>query len=82
MSRFQALFHKELLRFWKVAVQTVAAPVLTAVLYLPVLVHGGSALLTQNRFVKPLSWPEMVAQTVSFARLSLPAARWGASTPG
>ena len=40
MSRFQALFHKELLRFWKVAVQTVAAPVLTAVLDLLVVAHA------------------------------------------
>ena len=40
MSRFQALFRKELLRFWKVAVQTVAAPVLTAVLYLVVFAHA------------------------------------------
>ena len=40
MSRFQALFHKELLRFWKVAVQTVAAPILTAVLYLLVFAHA------------------------------------------
>jgi ABC-2 type transport system permease protein len=40
MRRFQALFHKELLRFWKVAVQTVAAPVLTAVLYLVVFAHA------------------------------------------
>ena len=28
------LLHKEVLRFWKVSFQTVAAPVLTAVLYL------------------------------------------------
>ena len=28
------LLYKELLRFWKVSVQTVAAPVLTALLYL------------------------------------------------
>jgi ABC-2 type transport system permease protein len=40
MSRFQALFHKELLRFWKVAVQTVAAPVLTAALYLVVFAYA------------------------------------------
>src|SRR4051795_5994774 len=40
MNRFQALFHKELLRFWKVAVQTVAAPVLTAALYLVVFAHA------------------------------------------
>ena len=30
MTGFQTLFRKELLRFWKVAFQTVAAPVLTA----------------------------------------------------
>jgi ABC-2 type transport system permease protein len=35
---FLTLLRKELLRFWKVSVQTVAAPVLTAVLYL--LVFG------------------------------------------
>lgn len=31
---FTTLLHKELLRFWKVSFQTVAAPVLTALLYL------------------------------------------------
>jgi ABC-2 type transport system permease protein len=40
MSGFRALLHKELLRFGKVAVQTVAAPVLTAVLYLVVFAHA------------------------------------------
>jgi ABC-2 type transport system permease protein len=34
MTGFWTLFSKELLRFWKVSVQTVAAPVLTALLYL------------------------------------------------
>jgi ABC-2 type transport system permease protein len=34
MTGFLTLLHKELLRFWKVSVQTVAAPVLTAMLYL------------------------------------------------
>jgi ABC-2 type transport system permease protein len=34
MTGFLTLLHKELLRFWKVSVQTVAAPVLTALLYL------------------------------------------------
>ena len=34
MTGFWTLFWKELLRFWKVSVQTVAAPVLTALLYL------------------------------------------------
>ena len=32
MSGWQALFYKEILRFWKVSFQTVAAPVLTACL--------------------------------------------------
>ena len=34
MTGFSTLFRKELLRFLKVSVQTVAAPVLTALLYL------------------------------------------------
>jgi ABC-2 type transport system permease protein len=34
MIGFRTLFAKELLRFWKVSVQTVAAPVLTSLLYL------------------------------------------------
>ena len=33
------LFHKEILRFWKVGFQTVAAPVLTAVLYVLIFGH-------------------------------------------
>ena len=33
MSGFPTLFEKEVLRFWKVAFQTIAAPVLTALLY-------------------------------------------------
>jgi ABC-2 type transport system permease protein len=33
------LFRKEVLRFWKVALQTVAAPVLTAVMYLLIFGH-------------------------------------------
>lgn len=38
-SGFAALFQKELLRFWRVAFQTVAAPVLTALLYLLIFSH-------------------------------------------
>ena len=34
MGGFYTLFYKEILRFWRVAFQTVAAPVLTALLYL------------------------------------------------
>ena len=40
MTGFATLFQKELLRFWKVFVQTVAAPVLTALLYLLVFAHA------------------------------------------
>jgi len=40
MSGFPTLLYKELVRFWKVGVQTVAAPVLTALLYLLVFAHA------------------------------------------
>lgn len=40
MQGFYTLFKKEILRFWKVAFQTVAAPVLTALLYLLVFSHA------------------------------------------
>ncbi len=39
MTGWRMLFYKELLRFWKVGFQTVAAPVLTAVLYLLIFGH-------------------------------------------
>jgi ABC-2 type transport system permease protein len=39
MTGFYTLFYKEWLRFWKVKVQTVLAPVLTALLYLLVFAH-------------------------------------------
>ncbi|MBK9523029.1 MAG: ABC transporter permease [Rhodocyclaceae bacterium] len=38
-GEFSTLFYKETLRFWKVGFQTVAAPVLTAVLYLLIFSH-------------------------------------------
>src|ERR1700750_3349031 len=40
LSGAQPLFRKEVLRFWKVSFQTVAAPVLTAVMYLVVFGHA------------------------------------------
>ncbi|HUQ29778.1 MAG TPA: ABC transporter permease [Usitatibacter sp.] len=40
MSGFPTLLYKEVLRFWKVSFQTVAAPVLTAILYLIVFAHA------------------------------------------
>jgi ABC-2 type transport system permease protein len=39
MTGWTALFYKEVMRFWKVGFQTVAAPVLTAVLYLLIFGH-------------------------------------------
>jgi len=39
MTGWQALFYKEILRFWKVGFQTVAAPVVTAILYLMIFGH-------------------------------------------
>lgn len=39
MTGFRTLLLKELLRFWKVSFQTIAAPILTALLYLLVFSH-------------------------------------------
>ena len=39
MNGFLTLFYKEVLRFWKVGFQTVAAPILTALLYLLIFSH-------------------------------------------
>ena len=39
MTGWRTLFYKEVLRFWKVGFQTVAAPVLTALLYLLIFGH-------------------------------------------
>jgi len=39
MTGWQSLFYKEVLRFWKVGFQTVAAPVVTAILYMMIFGH-------------------------------------------
>ena len=39
MSGWRMLLYKEVLRFWKVAFQTIAAPVLTSVLYMMIFGH-------------------------------------------
>ncbi len=39
MTGFSTLFYKEILRFWKVSLQTILAPVLTALLYLLIFSH-------------------------------------------
>ena len=38
-SGFPTLLRKELLRFWKVSFQTIASPVITALLYLVIFAH-------------------------------------------
>ena len=40
MPSFLTLLQKELLRFWKVSFQTIAAPILTALLYLLIFSHA------------------------------------------
>lgn len=39
MTGFYTLFYKELMRFWKVALQTILAPVLSSLLYLLIFSH-------------------------------------------
>lgn len=39
MTGWKTLFYKEILRFWKVGFQTVAAPVITAILYMLIFGH-------------------------------------------
>ena len=40
MTGFPTLLQKEVLRFWKVSFQTVAAPVLTSLLYLTIFAQA------------------------------------------
>ncbi|MCU6435096.1 ABC transporter permease [Undibacterium sp. Jales W-56] len=40
MIGFQTLLYKEVLRFWKVATQTITAPIMTALLYLLIFGHA------------------------------------------
>ena len=44
---FRTLVFKEILRFWKVATQTIAAPILTAMLYLLIFIAGATTIGTQ-----------------------------------
>lgn len=39
-TTFRTLFYKEVLRFWKVATQTITAPILTSLLYLLIFGHA------------------------------------------
>ena len=53
LSGFRGLFHKEILRFWRVAVQTLLAPAATSFLYLLVFFahFGKSSARFRGRFV-------------------------------
>ena len=59
MTGFQTLLYKEVLRFWNVAFQTIAAPVLTALLYMLIFAHvmsGSNAAfpgVTYEQFLIP-----------------------------
>jgi ABC-2 type transport system permease protein len=49
LSGFRTLVYKETLRFWKVATQTIAAPILTAMLYLLIFGHVLEGRVTSTR---------------------------------
>jgi ABC-2 type transport system permease protein len=75
MTRFATLCYKELLRFFKVSVQTVAAPVLTALLYLVIFGHALEGRLQVYEGVRYTSFlvPGLVMMSVlqnSFANSS------------
>jgi ABC-2 type transport system permease protein len=53
MTGWQMLFYKEVQRFWKVGFQTVAAPVITAILYMMIFGHvleGGAKVYGQVNY--------------------------------
>ena len=57
-SGFATLLYKELLRFWKVSFQTIAAPILTALLYLLIFSHALEVARAglPGRRATPRSW--------------------------
>ncbi|HVP08819.1 MAG TPA: ABC transporter permease [Burkholderiales bacterium] len=66
MSGFPTLLYKELLRFWKVSFQTVAAPVLTALLYLVVFAYalGGRVRVFEQTSYAQFLVPGLVMMSV------------------
>jgi ABC-2 type transport system permease protein len=67
MNGWETLFYKEVLRFWKVGFQTVAAPVLTAVLYMLIFGHvlqGGSVKVYGSVDYKAFLVPGLVMMSV------------------
>jgi ABC-2 type transport system permease protein len=55
VTSFRTLLYKEMLRFWKVSVQTVAAPVLSALLYLVVFAYA-----LEGRMVHGIAYAEFL----------------------
>ena len=75
MTSFLTLFYKEILRFWKVAFQTVAAPILTSLMYLLVFAHAleGRVKIYDNVSYSAFLVPGLVMMSVlqnSFANSS------------
>jgi len=75
VTGFATLLYKELLRFWKVSFQTVAAPVLTALLYLVIFAHAleGRVNVYENVTYTSFLLPGLVMMSVlqnSFANSS------------
>ncbi len=66
MTRFRTLFYKELLRFWKVAFQTVAAPIMTSILYLLIFAHAldGRVAVYENVTYSAFLVPGLVMMSV------------------
>jgi ABC-2 type transport system permease protein len=66
MTSFLTLLYKELLRFWKVAFQTVAAPVLTSLLYLLIFAHAleGHVTVYENVAYSAFLVPGLVMMSV------------------
>ena len=66
MEGFPTLLYKELLRFWKVSFQTVAAPVLTALLYLVVFAYalGDRVRVFENTSYAQFLVPGLVMMSV------------------
>ncbi|MBS0336979.1 MAG: ABC transporter permease [Proteobacteria bacterium] len=66
MTSFLTLFYKELLRFWKVAFQTVAAPILTSLMYLLIFAHAleGRVTVYENVGYSAFLVPGLVMMSV------------------
>jgi len=74
---FRTLVYKETLRFWKVATQTVAAPVLTSMLYLLVFGHVLDGRVEPSPGVSYTAFliPGLVMMSVLQTRLPIPRPR-------